>query len=85
MRKSIRNNVHPALVLIGRNITKEQFKNAYSLWRAGERAAFVGCDLWYVCNYIQNDIETPDPLLCKSVMLATLIERSEIQQFKAAA
>lgn len=85
MRKLIRNSVHPALVLIGRDISKEEFKNAYSLWRSGERAAFVGCDLWYVCNYVAMDIETPDTLLCKNFMLATLIERSEVRELKAAA
>jgi hypothetical protein len=83
MHKFIENKAHIVLRVISRNITRSEFKHAYSLYRANEKYSLVGTDLFYVCHFVRRDTNTVDPLLIKSVLLAISIEQSEI--IKAAA
>jgi len=61
-----------------RNITKNEFKKSYSLYRKNDRASLVGTDLFPLCSFVFHDGLQVDPLLIKSVSLAINIEYSQL-------
>lgn len=78
MRKLIKNKAHPVLSIASRNITKNEFNHAYSLYRANNRYSLVGTDLFTVCHFVKRDANTADPLLIKSLKLKINIEYSQL-------
>jgi len=82
MRKFIKNKAHPSLVLVDRSITKAEWKEAWGEWRSMFTAdcieQFVGTDFYYICGWVSQDRNQPDPLLVKSASLAINIEYSQM-------